>query len=60
MTLDVERSGNRTPNSFTLKPETVQLLDELATALDTNRSRVIEAMITKFGPALLADAREGK
>lgn len=59
MTLRIDKSL-RTPNSFTLKPGTIKLLDEIAEQYDTNRSRVIEAMVTQYGPKLLESLKKGK
>ena len=55
MSIDIERP-NRQSTSFTLRRETVEMLDRLAQAHDTNRSRILEAMINNFGPTLLKEA----
>jgi hypothetical protein len=52
MELDVTKE-RRTPRSFTLLPSTINSIEALADLYGTNASRIIEAMVLKFGPKLI-------
>ena len=51
--LDNIETPRRTPRSFTLLPNTIDLVERLAGAYGTNASRIVEAMIVQYGPKLL-------
>ena len=53
--LDVEPKENRTPRSFTLKPSTIAMIEDLADAYQTNASRIMETLVTQYGPKILAE-----
>lgn len=56
--LDLKQKPRRKPRSFTLQPNTITLLDQLADAYNTNHSRIVETLITQYGPKILAMRQE--
>lgn len=58
--LQVDDRETRNPRSFTLKPSTVKILEELAEAYNTNASRIVEAMVVQYGPKFLEHAKREK
>ena len=58
--LNIDPHENRSPKSFTLKPSTVTTIEALAMAYKTNASRIIEAMVTQYGPKILAQLKQEK
>ena len=58
--LDIPKKQVRAPRSFTLLPTTIERLEELAVAYDTNASRVMEALIVQFAPKLMEQVNKNK
>lgn len=51
--LDLEKEPRKITRSFSMKPSSLQMLQDIAEKHNTNSSKVVEAMIVQFGPQLL-------
>jgi hypothetical protein len=58
--LEIDKTPRRKPHSYTLLPSTIDRVKELATHYDTSASRIVEALITQYGPKLLEQAKRKK
>ena len=58
--LEIEETKLRSPQSFTLRPSSLARVREAAELHDTNMSRVIEALIIKYLPGIIAQAKKEK
>lgn len=56
--LNVEEKETRAPRSFTLRPSTVAMIEEMAEAYATNASRIVETLVTQYGPKILAQHKK--
>ena len=54
----IEPKVTRVQKNFRLLPESVETIVELAGAYDSSESRVVEAILRTYGPALLRDAKK--
>lgn len=51
--LEVKPIENKKGRSFTLRPTTITIIEDLAKAYDSNASAIMEALIVEYGPKLL-------
>lgn len=56
--LDIDRTPRRKPHSYTLLPSSIDRVKELAKVYDTTASRIVEALITQYGPKLMEQNRK--
>lgn len=49
----IEPTVTKRPQSYSLKEPTIEMIKELADAYNTNASRIIEALVTNYGPKLI-------
>ena len=57
LNMELETKEIRTPRSFTLRPSTVDLINEYADLMGTNASRTVEALVTHFLPKIIKEER---
>lgn len=56
--LSIESTGNRLTRSFSLRVRTLDTIEQLAKAYGTNSSRIVEALVSQYGPKILQQQKE--
>ena len=57
LNMELETKEIRTPRSFTLRPSTIDLINEYADLKGTNASRVVETLALHFLPRVIKEER---